>query len=135
MYDKEGSCIFQDAFKIEFLLGILSSKITKYFQKTGINATVHSMPGDLSEAVIVIPSKEIEREILKQVKAVMKKQDKDPRYDYASHEQLEIDKLVYQAYGLTNADIAEVEAWYQRRYPRLGRATPAIAAMPIATVV
>ena len=40
-------------------------------------------------------------------------------YDYASHEQLEIDRLVYEAYGLNRHDIAEVETWYARRYPKL----------------
>lgn len=44
-------------------------------------------------------------------------QKKSTVYDYASHEQVEIDKLVYDAYGLDVADIAEVEAWYARRYP------------------
>ncbi|ALB42567.1 hypothetical protein AA650_20795 [Anabaena sp. WA102] len=36
---------------------------------------------------------------------------------YPSHEQIEIDKLVYEVYGLNAEDIAEVENWYARRYP------------------
>jgi hypothetical protein len=53
---------------------------------------------------------------------IIKKQKKDLRYDYADNEQLEIDKLVYEAYGLNNEDIEEVENWFARRYPKLARA-------------
>jgi len=53
---------------------------------------------------------------------VIAKQAVNPSYDYASNEQLEIDKLVYEAYGLNDADIREVEDWYVRRYPKLAAA-------------
>ena len=38
-----------------------------------------------------------------------------------SNEQKEIDKLVYEMYGLNDNDIKEVETWYARRYPKLAR--------------
>ena len=44
-----------------------------------------------------------------------------PRYDYASNEQIEIDKLVYEIFGLNKEDIQEVENWYARRFPKLVR--------------
>ena len=47
---------------------------------------------------------------------------KFPYYDYASHEQIDIDRLVYEAYGLNADDIQEVENWYARRYPKLSTA-------------
>ena len=34
----------------------------------------------------------------------------------------EIDRLVYEAYGLNAEDIAKVENWYARRYPKLSQA-------------
>ena len=37
----------------------------------------------------------------------------------------EIDKLVYEAYGLNVEDIEEVENWYARRYPKLSQAQKA----------
>lgn len=136
VYDKEGSCIFQNAFEIEALMGILASKLTKYFQKTAVNSTVHSMPGDLSEAILAIPEKAVLTALTKQVKALMKNQrksiEKDERYNYAQNEQLEIDQLVYAAYGLNAADIAEVEHWYARRYPRLVRPVTAATPAPVA---
>ena len=56
------------------------------------------------------------------VLSIIDKQKKNPRYDYASHEQLDIDRLIYKAYGLNNDDIKEVENWYVRRYPKLAAA-------------
>jgi hypothetical protein len=53
---------------------------------------------------------------------VIEIQAADPRYDYASNEQIEIDRLVYEAYGLNEDDILEVENWYARRYPALAAA-------------
>ena len=35
------------------------------------------------------------------------------------YEQNEIDRLIYDIYGLEDEDIYEVETWYKRRYPRL----------------
>ena len=60
--------------------------------------------------------------VAKLVSNVMTSQRKNLRYDYASNEQLEIDGLVYAAYGLNRADIAEVETWYARRYETLAAA-------------
>ena len=59
------------------------------------------------------------------VKVIIKKQKVNPNYDYASHEQIEIDKLVYKAYGLNAEDVQEVENWYARRYPKLSAAQKA----------
>lgn len=56
------------------------------------------------------------------VAQIIAKQTVNPRYDYASHEQIEIDRLVYEAYGLNTDDIQEVETWYARRYPKLAGA-------------
>lgn len=47
------------------------------------------------------------------------------RYDYASHEQIVIDKLVFDAYGLNADDIQEVENWYARCYSKLSIAQKA----------
>lgn len=60
--------------------------------------------------------------ILDQVSSIRQEQRKVPRYDYASNEQIEIDRLVYEAYGLNEDDIREVENWYARRYPALAAA-------------
>ena len=59
--------------------------------------------------------------IIKLVEQIIKKQKQNSRYDYMSNEQKEIDKLVYEMYGLNKDDILEVETWYARRYPKLAR--------------
>lgn len=57
------------------------------------------------------------------VQKIVLKQMQNPHYDYASKEQLEIDCLIYEAYGLNEEDVQEVENWYARRYPKLVQAT------------
>ncbi len=117
VYDKEGSCIFTYTLPSEELLVLLASKLTKFMQKVCINGTVHSMQGDVDDALIVVDySNSV---LLKLVAKIIRAQRINPRYDYASNEQLDIDKLVYEAYGLNRTDIAEVETWYARRYPKL----------------
>jgi hypothetical protein len=122
VYDKEGSCIFCDIINIHNQNAIFSSKITKYFQKCVVNSTVHSMQGDVIEIIVPIL---ITDKIKEAVIQLIDTQKTDPEYDYASHEQIEIDKLVYEAYGLTAEDVQEVENWYARRYCRLSAAQKA----------
>lgn len=59
------------------------------------------------------------------VLSIIQTQQSNSRFDYASHEQIEIDKLVYEAYGLSAADVEEVENWYARRYGKLSAAQKA----------
>lgn len=46
-------------------------------------------------------------------------------YNYEDEEQIEIGKLVYEAYGLNVEDVQEVESWYARRYTKLSAAQKA----------
>ncbi len=119
VYDKEGSCIFCESVNTYHQIAIYSSKLTKYFQKNSVNGTVHSMPGDLTEIAFLYES---EPKLVNIVKRLIDKQKQNPRYDYASNEQIEIDRLVYEAYGLNAEDVEEVENWYARRYPKLSNA-------------
>jgi hypothetical protein len=122
VYDKEGSCIFCDIINIHNQNAIFSSKITKYFQKCVVNSTVHSMQGDVIEIIVPILITDKIKEAVIQLIDIQKT---DPEYDYASHEQIVIDKLVYEAYGLSPEDVQEVENWYARRYPKLSAAQKA----------
>jgi hypothetical protein len=119
VYDKEGSCVFFALHNVYEGLSILSSRMFKWAQKNFINGTVHSMPGDIIQgnSPVVLP-----REGIAGVRSIIEHQKSKPRYDYASNEQLEIDRLVYEAYGLNADDIREVENWYARRYPALAAA-------------
>jgi len=117
-FDHGSSNIFCDQFDEYIQLGILASKLQKYLSRNYINHTVNFGVDDLKESPIVI---DVNREITKFVGQIVQKQKHDPRYDYMSNEQVEIDKLVYEMYGFNEEDIREVETWYARRYPKLAR--------------
>lgn len=105
-------------FSNEEWLGLLNSKLFRYVARELVNHTVNFGVDDIKE--VPVPS-HVEG-VAEQVRRVLRQQASNPRYDYASNEQLEIDRLVYAAYGLNEADIREVEDWYARRYPKLAQA-------------
>ncbi|MBI4028002.1 MAG: DUF3800 domain-containing protein [Verrucomicrobia bacterium] len=120
IFGNKGSTIFPvfptlDSTK---LLGVLASKSFKFFLKPFRAHTVESPEKGLVDTQIPFPLSDV-RQL---VEAIISKQKRDARYDYATNEQLEIDRLVYEAYGLNEADIREVEDWYARRYPKLAAA-------------
>jgi len=116
-FNVAGSCIFSD-FDIEQTLGEICSKLVKYLFKIGINHTVNVSEDPIKEIPLAISENKNLRDLVAQIIA---KQKQNPRYDYMSNEQKEIDRLVYVMYGLTEDDIREVETWYARRYPKLAR--------------
>jgi hypothetical protein len=107
----------------EHNLGLLSSRFWRFQFISFINHTVNSQTDDNDEVIYVLKSDN--KLLTKKVNDLIKKQKSNPRYDYASHEQIEIDKLVYEAYGLNVEDVQEVENWYARRYPKLSAAQKA----------
>jgi len=117
VYDKESSSIFAKR-NVSGLLGLLASRAAKYILKGILQQTVSMDVDALKE--LPIPKQDQDLELL--VMSIFRNQKSDPRYDYASNEQLEIDRLVYEAYGLNEDDIREVENWYARRYPALATA-------------
>ncbi|MEW6615089.1 MAG: DNA methyltransferase [Thermodesulfobacteriota bacterium] len=119
LFDNNGSTIFpNEELKTHLLLGLLASKLMKYFFKNFIDHTVHAQVNDFKGLPIVIS---FNPAVDKLVRQIFVKQKQNPRYDYMSNEQKEIDKLVYEMYGLNAEDIREVETWYARRYPKLAR--------------
>ena len=114
VYGHRGTTIFSNIEAHDFL-GLLSSKLIKAVINNLINHTVASEAGTFYSVPIVATQIDVGQKVEK----VILKQKKTPRYDYASHEQIEIDKLVYDAYRLNENDIREVENWYARRYPKL----------------
>ncbi|KXK43187.1 MAG: type IIS restriction/modification enzyme [Bacteroidetes bacterium OLB11] len=104
-------------------LGILASRFWRFQFISFINHTVNSQTDDNDDVIFVLKSNE--KLIINNVNFIIQNQKSNPRYDYASHEQIEIDKLVYEAYGLNAEDVQEVEHWYARRYPKLSAAQKA----------
>ena len=119
-FDTEGSTIlFLDNLYNKNYLAFLASNISKYFLKAFLGHSVHCQVDELKELPVLLIE---DLEINHLVEQIIEKQKENPRYDYASEEQLEIDRLVYEAYGLDAEDIQEVEHWYMRRYPKLAAA-------------
>jgi hypothetical protein len=123
--ESKGCGLFTDFIDNSILLGVLNSKIVKYLIKNFVMHSVESSVGTLPNTMIILPDKQNQLCIKQAVENIIEIQKSNPRYDYASHEQIEIDKLVYEAYGLNAEDVQEVEDWYARRYPKLSAAQKA----------
>ena len=94
-------------YETEFLLGIMNSKIVDYFYSVlfmGWQITIPALE------VIPIPrcKKEKQTEVCRLVKNAMEAKRSSPSAD-ASAIEIEIDRLVYQLYGLTAEEIRIVE--------------------------
>ena len=118
IFDQKGSCIFPEI-NIKQLIGILTGKLNRLFVRAFINHTISSHVDCQKEIMIV---RNVNECFFRLVTKIIKNQKHNPHYDYASNEQLEIDRLVYEAYGLNEDDIKEVENWYARRYSKLAKA-------------
>jgi hypothetical protein len=105
------------------LLAFLCSKVTKFLIKNFIDNSVHASADKLNETSIFLNFEQ--PKLTKLTNSIIDNQKDNARYDYSSQEQIEIDKMIYEAYGLNKTDIAEVENWYARRYPKLSAAQKA----------
>jgi hypothetical protein len=102
-----------------FCLAILNSKLMRYIFKTIINHTVNFEVDDVKRAIV--PTNVNREELIFLVKSIIDKQKQNLKYNYLSNEQKEIDRIVYNLYGLNEEDINEVETWFARRYPKLAK--------------
>ena len=98
-------------------MGFFNSKLLRYVTRTLINHTVNFGVDDIKE----VPTLVEWGSLSPLVERILMNQESNDLYDYASNEQLEIDRLVYEAYGLNEDDIQEVGNWYTRRYPKLAK--------------
>lgn len=120
LFDVAGSTLFCECMPVEELLFRVNSRMWIFFFRNFANASVNASEDPIKEIPLPSPSIQLDKTGL--ISSIVRAQRQDQQYDYASNEQLEIDRLVYQAYGLNEADIREVENWYARRYPKLAKA-------------
>jgi len=116
--NKASRLFLREGHSVNVWLAQLNSKLIRHLAKAFINHGVDLEVDDLKEMPAVLPNGQVGE----LAASTIRQQSQNPRYDYATNEQLEIDRLVYEAYGLNEADIREVEDWYARRYPRLATA-------------
>ncbi|MHA1268152.1 MAG: Eco57I restriction-modification methylase domain-containing protein [Candidatus Helarchaeota archaeon] len=122
VFDIMGMTIFTNYFSLYFCLGLLSSKLIKYLIKNFINSTVHTQVEGIKSIPIPLIdecNESIMKKVEKLVLKIIEKQQQNPKYPYFNHEQILIDKLIYELYNLNENDIKEVENWYKRRYPEI----------------
>jgi type I restriction-modification system DNA methylase subunit len=127
VFDTKGSRVILNNMSNELGLALLSSRLVRFIIKIMCNHTVSTQVDDFREVPVPPLKAEITNQLQKLVGKIIEKQKADPRYPYHLHEQKEIDRLVYQLYGLNEEDIREVELWYCRRYPRLAEAQGVLA--------
>jgi hypothetical protein len=114
--NKSSRIIFSEIFSQQEFLGILNSKLFKYLFKNLINHSIESEIDDFKRLYIpVLHSKAIKD----YTEEIIENQRFKTDYNYFLFEQKEIDRLVYELYGLNEEDINEVETWFARRYPKL----------------
>ena len=124
IFNTGGNCLFikksvEDYFTNEYLLGILCTKFAVYLIKNFINNSVNTQVDDMKEIPIPIANKKDKRNIEKLVSQIIQKQKKELDYPYRHHEQVEIEKNVYDIFGFSESKIEEIENWYYRKYPHL----------------
>ncbi|HRP06708.1 MAG TPA: hypothetical protein PLV87_17475, partial [Opitutaceae bacterium] len=119
LFDMAGSTMFLEGSLQDEILSSLNSRIWVSLFRNYVNATVNTSEDPIKDVPLPL---NIPEAASVAVRSIVGKQARDRRYDYASNEQLEIDRLVYAAYGLNDGDIKEVENWYARRYPKLAEA-------------
>ncbi|MCK4391286.1 N-6 DNA methylase, partial [Candidatus Bipolaricaulota bacterium] len=125
VFDTKSNCLFCSIYTTKYLLAILNSLVLRFLFKAFLCHTVQAEGEALREIPLPFPSSAAVVPRLEElVEGIVRKQKLDLRYPYYLHEQLEIDRLVYDLYGLSDNDIAEIEAWYARRYPKLAQAQP-----------
>jgi len=119
LFDQKGSLIIpENSDGNLIILGVISSRLGLFLLKNYCNHSISSHVDSIK--MNLIPMSKIEINDL--VKSIIANQKQNPKYDYMTNEQLEIDKLVYEMYNLNEEDIKEVENWYFRRYPKLAKA-------------
>lgn len=117
-FDNKSDAILTD--RSHFLLGVLNSRLAKYMVKNFMCHTVQTEKDDVKE-MPVLEDGAAAMEIERLVGEIIQKQDANPRYDFLANEQKIIDSIMYSEYALSEADIAEVELWWARRYTALAR--------------
>ncbi|MBI5265731.1 MAG: N-6 DNA methylase [candidate division Zixibacteria bacterium] len=121
VFDVGGSSCFDIHLPLYPTLAILASKVVKYIARNFIDHTVNFQVDEFKALPVPrVIDPDISARLETLVAQIVEKQRANPRYLYHLHEQVEIDRLVYQLFELTEKDVREVEGWWVRRYGRMG---------------
>ena len=95
-------------FKLEYILGLLNSKAVRFWHKKVFPEGLHIKIYQLKEIPIPVVTLEKQEQIAEFVNQILILKKKDPNADISDLE-YQIDKLVYDLYGLTEEEIAVIE--------------------------
>ena len=115
VFDQTGSSIFCATIEPEVLLGILASRLVRYFVKSFINHGVHAQ---LDDVPVVIPDANTAAEVKALVQTIVTQQQADLAFDYRPLA-AKIDELVEDLYAISPDERVEIGAWHRRHYPKL----------------
>lgn len=115
VFDQTGSSIFCYVMEPEVLIGILASRLLRYFVKSFINHGVHAQLDDLP---IIIPDALQAAKIKTLVNQIAAGQKASLSFDYRPLAG-QIDDVVDDLYGLNADERQEVRSWHKRHYPKL----------------
>ena len=109
---------------------MLCSKFVRYLLKVYIDHTVHVQVDDLKELPLPVLEEDHWELLGLLASQIVSAQRRGAGRGTVLGLQDEVDRVVYEHYGLTSEDVIEVEAWYMRRYPTLAAAQAALLKEP-----
>ena len=95
-------------FAIKFLLGVMNSNFSRNFLRANRRSNIHLYPDDWKKLPIPDVPPERQSPIVELVDGILSEKAADPDAD-TSEQESEIDGMVYELYGLTQAEVAAVE--------------------------
>ena len=95
-------------FKFEYILGLLNSKAVRFWHKKIFPEGLHIKIYQLKEIPIPVVALEQQKQIVEIVDRILKEKKKNKNADTLALEH-QIDKMVYDLYGLTEKEMAVIE--------------------------
>ncbi|MCY3587895.1 MAG: Eco57I restriction-modification methylase domain-containing protein [Chloroflexi bacterium] len=93
---------------VKFLLGVMNSSFARAFLRANRRSNIHLYPDDWKELPIPLASRERQQPVVALVDDILIAKANDPDAE-ATDLEVEIDRLVYSLYGLTEEEILVIE--------------------------
>ncbi|MEI7894857.1 MAG: hypothetical protein WCI05_17300, partial [Myxococcales bacterium] len=95
IFDVGGSSCFDFGYTTDELLPLMANKVVRFAAKNFIDQTVNFQVDEFKDLPLIVVDRKTSQDLSHLTNTIICKQKDSPRYDYASNEQLEIDRLVY----------------------------------------
>ena len=105
---KQGDVELAKQFDYKYLLAVLNSTFTNWYFRSFLSESLHFYPNDAKELPIPQITAAEQRPFVRLVEEILAAKDEDLNAD-TSHLEWEIDRLVYDLYGLTEEEDTAIE--------------------------